>query len=114
MTTLYTNEIDDKRKCRKINNITIYDKECLERYGPKTCILLESYDKKKVKMYEIRYLDKADTKGDVMFSDHLYEMIPYLLSESYTVVVVDKVEQKYEITAIHKSTGDFFSILNFY
>lgn len=107
-------------------NLSNYDKECIERYGDKTCILIEISNKDSIKesekTYQIRYMDKiklnqhfnVNSKNEYLSSKLFYKFIPHLLTHNYTVVVVENIELKKEITAIHKPTGEFYSILNFY
>lgn len=109
----YTQLRNKSNTLRITTSSTMYDKECLERYGPMTCILFEMKDSSNI-FYETRYLNNLCDEKKLINKDVFYELIPYLLSEKYTVVVVEEVDNKHEITAIHKPTGDFFSILNFY
>jgi hypothetical protein len=77
----------------------IYDTECIDRYGSKTCILFQITDE----VYELRMLDK--TMEDInVTKKHFFEIIPKLLSNKYTVVIVEKclcLNNKLEIKAIH-------------
>jgi hypothetical protein len=77
-----------------------YDKECLERYGEKTCIIVH-----KDEQCELRLLDKVRKHGEVSYvtKSSLYQTIPDLLMTKYTVVVVEYLEQnnQKEITAVH-------------
>jgi hypothetical protein len=79
--------------------IQYYEKDCIERYGSKTCLLIQYNDK-----YEIRLLDTIPNKmleKYMILKDSFSELIPKLLSHKYTVVLIEKVENKREITAVH-------------
>jgi hypothetical protein len=70
----------------------MYDTECRERYGKKTCILLESNDK-----FEMKLLDVMQSETCVE-KEKLFEFVPKMLLQKYTVVIVDAYK---EITAVH-------------
>uniref|UniRef100_A0A6C0E0R4 Uncharacterized protein n=1 Tax=viral metagenome TaxID=1070528 RepID=A0A6C0E0R4_9ZZZZ len=102
------------------NEILLYTNECMERYGIKTCML---YQRSNVvcggeeicdsDMYVLKFLDRR-REEEVVSKKLFFELIPNLLAEFYTVVVIDKINMKYEMTAVHKPRGDFFSMINFY
>jgi hypothetical protein len=75
----------------------IYDRECIDRYGPKTCILFQKANEN----YELRMLDNS-MEYILIQKKHFFEIIPNLLSHKYTVVIVERcLENKLEIKAIH-------------
>ena len=77
----------------------IYDKECLDRYGMKTCVLFES-SKDIFDMRPLDYDNKSQTKLKIARAK-LYEAIPKLLMNRYTVVIVEMVDTFHEVTAVH-------------
>lgn len=112
----YKNNLNNTNTNDNIN-ITNYDDECLNRYGNRTCLLIQLHNKNN--MYQIRYMDKINYYKDNLNIDHVSkelfnELIPHLISYNYTVVVIENLNNTPEITAIHKPTGEFYSILNFY
>lgn len=81
-----------------------YDKECIERYGRKTCIIIQ---KTSLQKYEMRLLDKTK-EGKVELYEiekaSFYFLIPNLLKYRYTVVIVEELQVEghhKEITAVH-------------
>jgi hypothetical protein len=74
----------------------MYDTECKERYGTKTCILLENKGK-----FEMRLLDGRKSTFGFVAREHLYEFVPKMLLEKYTVVIVESNNDNREITAVH-------------
>lgn len=92
----YTNNLQTK-------NTHLFDKYCIELYGEKTCILfyidqnsieVRLLDKIRYnKNYPVRYIDK----------NFLYNEIPNLLKNNYTVVLVEYIlnSNTTEITSIH-------------
>jgi hypothetical protein len=75
----------------------IYDKECVDRYGSKTCILFQKFHD----TFELRMLDKS-MEYLAIEKKHFFEIIPNLLSHKYTVVIVEKcIDDKSQIKAIH-------------
>lgn len=82
----------------------VYDKECIERYGRKTCIIIQ---KTNLQKYEMRLLEKIK-EGKIetyeIEKNSFYYLIPNLLKYRYTVVIVEElpVEGNHkEITAVH-------------
>lgn len=69
-----------------------FDKECCNRYGKHTCILYEINNVK----FEVRKLD-LQMPLQLIDKQGFFEMIPKLLVEKYTVVIVEKGE----ITSVH-------------
>lgn len=109
--------LDIESKTHNSDNITNYDDECSIRYGKKTCLLIQLNDKSNI--YQIRYMDKINCYQNSNNIDHVSkelfnELIPHLISYNYTVIVIENANNISEITAIHKPTGEFYSILNFY
>lgn len=82
-------------------NTRKFDKYCLDTYGVRTCILFE-IDKNK---FQIRFLNKNNGDHEEFYiqKDLFYMKIPNLIEDSYTVVVVERIEQldSEEIVAIH-------------
>jgi predicted transcriptional regulator len=74
----------------------MYDTECKERYGSKTCILLENQN-----IFEMRLLDVMQTAHAVVERDKLFEFVPKMLLQKYTVVIVENNNENKEITAVH-------------
>jgi hypothetical protein len=79
----------------------MYDKECLERYGIRTCVIVEvSPDTFEVRLLDNRYL----TEKKVVYlvkRDKLFEIIPKKLMYKYTVVIAEVRSNNKEITAVH-------------
>lgn len=83
------------------NSFDEYDKECTERYGIKTCILVET-DKRDI--FELRMMDKISLKSRqryILRRSNLFEVIPKMLFHKYTVVIVEQCPNSKEITAVH-------------
>jgi len=74
----------------------IYDTECKERYGSKTCILLESRNR-----FEMRLLDGMERAYKFVEREKLFEFVPEMLLQKYTVVIVENNNNNNEITAVH-------------
>jgi uncharacterized membrane protein YbaN (DUF454 family) len=70
----------------------IFDKECIEKYGKKSCIL---YEKNNV-TYESRLLDNPMYNKQINKYEFA-ELIPNLLKEKYTIIII----QNQEIVAVH-------------
>lgn len=73
----------------------MYDDECIQRYGIKTCIVAELQDDE----YELRSLDDKSVK--MINKSKLYYIIPETLKKHYTVILVQKINGSSEITAVH-------------
>ncbi|NBP01180.1 MAG: hypothetical protein EBU90_13785 [Proteobacteria bacterium] len=76
-----------------------FDQECRERYGSYTCIFFETSKNR----FEVRLLDGSQDPGLIYFIDrmNLVEMIPKMLVNRYTVVIVEEIRKTKEITAVH-------------
>ena len=82
----------------KPNKNDIFDQDCIETYGKKTCILFDLDDDN----IEIRLLDNI-YQLKYTRKNKLYNIIPSLLEKLYTVVLVEKIQKTNtkEIVAIH-------------
>lgn len=88
---------------KKYNNTHLFDKHCIELYGDKTCILFH------IDLFniEVRLLDhiRYNKNDGVKYinKNSLYNEIPNLLKNNYTVVLVEYLlnTNTYEITTIH-------------
>lgn len=82
----------------KPNKNDIFDQDCIETYGRKTCILFDLDDDN----IEIRLLDNI-YQLKYTRKNKLYNIIPSLLEKLYTVVLVEKIQKTNtkEIVAIH-------------
>jgi hypothetical protein len=88
---------------KKYNNTHLFDKHCIELYGNKTCILyhvdllnieVRLLDQIRYnKNYSVKYINKS----------YLYNEIPNLLKNNYTVVLVEKLLNTniIDITSVH-------------
>lgn len=83
-----------------------FDTECRHRYGDKTCILYQ-IDNDNV-TYQARVLDGNGTDGNnnspyiyKVEKNSFYVLIPKLLVQNYTVVIVEKLNNIKDITAVH-------------
>lgn len=97
----HSNPILNKKILHKNNNHNkndIFDKDCIETYGKKTCILFDLEDDN----IEIRLLDNI-YQIKYTRKNKLYNIIPSLLEKLYTVVLVEKIHKTNtkEIVAIH-------------
>lgn len=92
-----------KQKTNKYNNTHIFDKHCIELYGDRTCILFHI----DLLNIEIRLLDhiRYNKNNGIKYTNKksLYNEIPNLLKNNYTVILVEYLENTstYEITTIH-------------
>lgn len=77
----------------------IFDQECKERYGSCTCIFIEATQNR----FEVRLLDGSQDPGLVYYIErsNLVEMIPKMLINRYTVVIIEEIRKSKEITAVH-------------
>lgn len=78
---------------------TNYDKECLDRYGARTCIFIETKKDK----FEVRLMDEISKQHQSMYvqRNYLYEAVPRMLTNKYTVVIIEQFVDTQEITAVH-------------
>jgi hypothetical protein len=90
-----------------MSKLTNYDKECSERYGVKTCIFEET-DKDR---FEMRLLDELSKSFQSMYiqRNNLYEAIPRMLTNKYTVVIIEQLTGSQEITAIHMPVQSYLT-----
>lgn len=83
----------------KSNNV--FDKECSDRYGQHTCILVETTNN----IFEVRLLDEPQNTlqqhGYYIARTNLYEVIPKMLMKNYTVVIAELCQGLKEISAVH-------------
>jgi hypothetical protein len=87
-----TNEINQDKNC-------IFDTHCLEIYGKRTCILFQLSED----TYQARFLNKSTKK--IINKKSFYMIIPSLVEDAYTVVIVDDIDYKKEIVAIHSPSN---------
>mgnify|MGYP000754694550 CR=1 FL=1 len=83
-----------------INNTHLFDNYCIELYGYKTCILFHI----DLNNIEVRLLDRINyDQIKYINKKSLYNEIPNLLKNNYTVVLVEKLldTNTTEITTIH-------------
>jgi hypothetical protein len=74
-----------------------YSKECLEQYGAHTCILYETF----FKNYQIHILDNQQIVQKYINKHDFYKIIPTMLQQTYTVIIVELKYAHHEITAVH-------------
>jgi uncharacterized Fe-S cluster-containing protein len=72
-----------------------FDTECVSRYGAKTALLYKINDTE----YMYKNLFKSNRKK--VQATLLYEFIPKLLKDKFTVLVIEAGEESTEITAVH-------------
>jgi hypothetical protein len=86
---------------------TNYDMECSERYGLQTCIF-EEVDKDR---FEVRLLDELSKSFRSIYiqRNNLYEAIPRMLTNKYTVVIIEQLTGSQEITAIHMPVQSYLT-----
>lgn len=86
--------------------MSFYDKECLDRYGIKTCLLIEN----KPGDFELRVLDCPVYKTIYVKRKSLCEIIPKMIGNKYTVVVIENcLNDVKEITAVHMPLQPFLN-----
>lgn len=74
----------------------IFDSHCNEIYGDQTCILFQTSQD----TFQLRYLNSNKTNNIIKREFHT--QIPNLLEQSYTVVIVEDIDDdRKEIVAIH-------------
>jgi hypothetical protein len=77
-----------------------FDKECLQRYGEKTCILYQ-LDNSGV-LFEVRSLDTGNTSDKYTVEKRCFhKLIPKMLFQKYTVVIIEQIDCVKDITAVH-------------
>jgi ethanolamine utilization protein EutA (predicted chaperonin) len=105
--TIQNNLVIEESKRSDDNKNAIFDKACLDIYGNRTCILFEiSKD-----IFQLRFLD--NTKNKIVNKQEFYIQIPSLLEKSYTVIVVEKIEDlNMEIVAIHSPPNNTSDVKN--
>jgi len=86
----------------KVNAIdsSIFDKECLQRYGDTFCILFELNDSD----FEARMFKESQLRCIKYISKrNLYNEIPNFLKDRFTVVIIEKSKknEKHDITSTH-------------
>lgn len=79
------------------NVLDLFDNECILRYGQKTCILIH-YIKD---IFELRLLDESLDDRKMVSQRAFYDLIPKLLTDQYTVVIVETINGGRAITAVH-------------
>jgi len=79
------------------NKTDFFDKECHQRYGSHTCILIQCDDD----IYEFRLLDNLSTATTITKRTFV-DLIPQMLSQNYTVVIVENtLGIGKEVRAVH-------------
>lgn len=78
---------------------SIFDKHCLEIYGKRTCILFQLSED----TYQARFLNKLTKR--IINKKSFYMIIPSLVEDTYTVIIVDNIDYKKEIVAIHSPSN---------
>ena len=79
-------------------NTRLYDDYCKNMYGDRTCMLIKDPN---IGLYEVRMLDKIENDTTTTSKKYLHVLIPNLLKYRYTVIIVEKICDAYEILAIH-------------
>jgi hypothetical protein len=94
--TIQNNLVIEESKINDDEKNAIFDKPCLDIYGNRTCIFFEiSKD-----IFQLRFLN--NNKNRIVNRKEFYIQIPSLLEKSYTVIVVENIEDlNMEIVAIH-------------
>ncbi len=78
-------------------NLEQFRGQCTTQYGPHTCILIQNGTTN----FQMHFLDKH-TETSLVNKTDFYYIIPNLLQNKYTVVVIEiQTPFKHEITAIH-------------
>jgi len=78
-----------------------FDLECRQRYGEKTCIL---YQLDTFGTYQVRILDSYENGSPLQQTiekSSFYVLIPKMLVQKYTVVIVEYQDHTREVTAVH-------------
>ncbi|NBP13168.1 hypothetical protein EBU95_02085 [bacterium] len=85
---------------------TGFEQECLNRYGKKTCILIQCDEDK----YELHDLDNTMRTFLSVSKNLFFELIPQLVSKKYTVVIIDDIPGTgHDITAVHSNEVKMFN-----
>jgi hypothetical protein len=83
-------------------DVTIHDEYCRKMYGERSCLLVNIVDMDgEEKLYEVRMLDKLDQRSTTTSKKYFHTLIPNLLKYKYTVVIVEIIDNNYEIMAVH-------------
>jgi hypothetical protein len=80
-------------------DVTIHDEYCRKMYGERSCLLVDMNGEEK--LYEVRMLDKLDQRSTTTSKKYFHTLIPNLLKFKYTVIIVEMIENNYEIMAVH-------------
>jgi hypothetical protein len=97
---------NSKNKKKQIDT-SIFDTECLERYGDIFCILFE-LDAEDTDLFEIRMFKEAQLRCiKYTKKQNLHNDIPNFLKDGYTVVIIEKnkKDEKYDISCTHSRTS---------
>lgn len=89
---------ENSEKVYKDKN-NVFDNHCLEIYGKRTCILFQLSED----TYQARFLNKSIKK--IINKKSFYMIIPTLVEDAYTVVIVDSIDDQKEIIAIHSPSN---------
>ena len=105
--TIQNNLVIEESKINDDDKNAIFDKPCLDIYGNHTCIFFEiSKD-----IFQLRFLD--NNKNKIVNRHEFYIQIPSLLEKSYTVIVVENIEDlNMEIVAIHSPPNNTSDVKN--
>jgi hypothetical protein len=98
-----------------IKDSSLYDKYCKDIYGDKSCLLVgtiikKSKDNENEHIYEVRMLDQPDQRSTITSKKYFHTLIPNLLRYKYTVIIIEEIDNNYEIMAIHLP-GHLFKFL---
>lgn len=86
---------------QQIINSSLYDEYCKNIYGDRTCLLVGTMMKNDDIIYEVRMLDKPEQRSTTTSKKYFHTLIPNLLRYKYTVIIIDEINNSYEIMAIH-------------
>lgn len=91
----HTNSIQFDTECHQ------FDTECHQRYGEKTCILHQIDSSGS--MFQVRILDKGKSLMPcyTVERNYFHILIPKMLAQKYTVVIIEQVDCANDITAVH-------------
>ena len=84
---------------RSNDKTCIFDQYCSEIYGNRTCIFFEIHKD----TFQQRFLDGSHSSN--VYRNQFYTKIPELVEDSYTVVIVEMIEDRCEIVAIHSPSN---------
>lgn len=100
---------------QQIKDSSLYDTYCKSIYGDRSCLLVgtivkNNKDNESEHIYEVRMLDQPTQRSTITSKKYFHTLIPNLLRYKYTVIIIEEIDNNYEIMAIHLP-GHLFKFL---